>query len=200
MNKIIEKDTVLYLSSKDQNINIDINGPCTLDVYHFVVNQDSFIQINLNARYASVNYYYSIINYDDHEIVIDVLHNEKNTSSNFYNHGVNVLDNSLSFLVNGIVYKDKTGSVCNQENQIMNLSNGNSRICPNLLIDCYDVNSSHSAYIGKFKKDVVFYLESRGIPKEVAYKMLIKGFLVSSLVDEEKISDYLAEIENIKRR
>lgn len=197
MNKIIKKDTILYIDRGDQEVNIDINGNCIVDIYQFVIDDDSNISVNLNCEGASVNYYYSNINYYNHVVSVNIKHNKKNTVSNIYNHGVNVLDNKLDFLVNGIILKDMNGAVCNQENQIINISNGKSTICPNLLIDCFDVESSHSAYIGKFSKDKLFYLESRGLNKNNAYHLLMKGFLIPNGVLEDRVKDYLDEIEKI---
>lgn len=197
MNKIIENDTILYLNQDDFEVVLDINRNCKVDVYHFVINHSSSIMINLNSEGATVNYHYSTINYDDHEVKIEVNHKEKNTTSNLYNHGVNVKTGRLNFLVNGIVPKDMVQCICNQENQIINISDGKSTICPNLLIDCYDVVSSHSAYIGKFSLEKVFYLESRGFSKETAYQLLLKGFLIFEGVNSDILGDYLLEIENI---
>lgn len=73
-----------------------------------------------------------------------------------------------------------------------------STICPNLLIDNYDVDSNHAAYIGKFKDEMMFYMMSRGISREVAYRLLLQGFLVNNTVREnEKIKLFLDEIEKI---
>ena len=60
-------------------------------------------------------------------------------------------------------------------------------IRPNLLIDCYDVISSHSAYIGSFRDDFVFYLMSRGLSREASYEILMKSFLVRDVVKLEKV-------------
>ena len=94
--------------------------------------------------------------------------------------------------------KKTSGCVCNQENQIINIRDGKSTICPNLLIDNYDVVSNHSAYIGKFSDDKLFYLMSRGISLKDAYKLLLNGFLINSKsLDLEKVGLFLEEIDKI---
>lgn len=197
MNKIIEKDTILYLDGKDSQIILDINAKCSVVVYHFVIDQESEVCINLNCRGASIDYHYNIINYHDNYYKINVNHYKDNTVSHIYNHGVNVKNNKLHFSVNGIVPKDIINCICNQENQIINIENGKSTICPNLLIECYDVISNHSAYIGKFGLEKLFYLESRGLTREMSYRLLLKGFLIPQKVDIEEIQEFLLEIENI---
>lgn len=197
MNKIIENDTILYLNQSDKDVVLDINNSCRVLVYHFITDSGFKVDINLNSEGAVIEYYCSVINYKDNNININVYHNNKNTVSNIYNHGVNVKDNKLNFLVNGVVYKDMVQCICNQENQIININDGKSMICPNLLIDCYDVDSNHSAYIGKFGLDMIFYLESRGVSREVAYKLLLKGFLIPNFTSVEIAKDCLLKIENI---
>ena len=68
----------------------------------------------------------------------------------------------------------------------------------NLLIDNYDVDSNHAAYIGKFKDEIMFYMMSRGISREVAYRLLLNGFLINSdSIEKDKIKLFLDEIEKI---
>ena len=116
---------------------------------------------------------------------------------NANDHGVNVLDNVLDFNVTGVVLKDIKGSICNQENRIININDGKSTICPNLLIDSYDVVSSHAAYIGKFSDDVLFYLMSKGINKKKAYELLILSFLLPEGIEKEKIENFILEVKKI---
>ena len=101
-----------------------------------------------------------------------------NTESKIICHGVNTGDKKLEFNVTGLVPKDMDKCICNQENQIINLKDGESVIKPNLLIRNYDTFSNHAAYIGEFSKDKMFYLESRGISEEDAIRLLMKGLLL----------------------
>ena len=113
-------------------------------------------------------------------------------------HGVNVKDNKLDFDITGYVPNKSDKSECNQKNQILNISDGKSTILPKLLIDNYDVSSSHSAYIGKFRDEVLFYLMSRGISKEKATHLLIEGLLISGGdLEQEEVIKFQTEIENI---
>ena len=196
MNKIlkIDKDSSIYLDSNDTIIDIDKNVKVSL--YQFVTDEDVRVVINLNHKNAEVKYYLNVINYNDHKIDVTVKHKASDTVSNIYNHGVNVKDKKLDFNVNGYAYKDVVCE-CNQENQIINISDGKSTILPNLYIDSYDAVSNHAAYIGKFSKEKEFYMMSRGISRDKVRHILIKSLLIPSYVDRDKIKEFLEEIEKI---
>ena len=54
---------------------------------------------------------------------------------------------------------------------------------PNLYIDSHDVEASHSALIGKFSDEELFYLQSRGLDIKSAEKLLVTGFLTSNITN-----------------
>lgn len=190
-------ERVLHLFDyENQNITYNLESNAKLVVYQYGFDISNYIVINLNGENACVEYHYSTINYKKNRYDILVNHNTSNTKSNIYNHGLNVLNNQLDFNVTGKVVKSSDNCTCNQENQIINLANGNSAILPNLLIDNYNVISTHSAYIGKFKDELLFYLMSRGISRKSGYELLIKSFLINS---SEKEEDMILLEEEIKK-
>lgn len=192
-----DDDKVLYLfDDKNKNYTFNVKDS-KLIVYHYVIDSTINVEVNLNSINSEIEYHYSIINYNDNDYKIEVNHNYKNTYSNIYNHGVNINDNKLHFDIIGSVGKDISGCTCNQENQIININDGNSTILPKLLIDNYDINSSHSAYIGKFSNDILFYLMSRGISKDNTYKMLIKSLLINGGEESVELEKFKEKIENI---
>lgn len=135
------------------------------------------ITINLNGLNSRVDYNFSTITYDNQKYVININHNNKNTISNVINHGVVMNDSKLLFEVNSSVKKGNKGSKLNQESKIIVMSSNNSIIKPNLFIDEYDVDAVHSATIGKFRNDEIFYLKTKGLSEKDAISLLIKGFL-----------------------
>ena len=194
----IKENKELYLFDKtNQSRTYNVSENSKLAVYQYGINIDNDIVINLNGENAEVEYHYSTINYDDHKYKIVVNHNSSKTISNIYNHGVNVKDNKLDFDITGYVPNKSDKSECNQKNQILNISDGKSTILPKLWIDNYDVISSHSAYIGKFKDEILFYLMSRGISEKVSYDLLIKSFLVNGCDNTELIEKLEKEIKKI---
>ena len=69
------------------------------------------------------------------------------------------------------------GSVAYQTNRNLTLSEGAwAESVPNLDIETNDVKCSHASTIGPIDDEQRFYLESRGIPPEVAERLVVLGF------------------------
>ncbi len=62
---------------------------------------------------------------------------------------------------------------------------------PGLEIEANDVKCSHGATTGQIDDDQLYYLRSRGIPKEVAYELLVFGFFeeIIEKFDNEELKD-----------
>ena len=148
--------------------------------------------INLDEENANIEYNLKTIAEKEENYDILTYHNASNTTSIINPNGVNIKEGKIKFNVSSFVPKGKIKCDASQNNKIINLTNNECIINPNLYIDEYDVTANHSAWIGTFKEDELFYLESRGINKSDATKLLIKGFLANKLEIKED------EIENIK--
>ena len=189
---------VLYVIDNNKNSNYEYDLSEDTIIYHYSINSSSNVNINLVKEDIKLDYYFNTINYDDNKFSINVNHKSNNTHSEVYNHGINMNTNKLTFDVTGIVPKEYSKCICNQDNQIINMDNGKSTILPKLLIDNFDVDSNHAAYIGKFKDEYLFYLMSRGISKKMSYKLLLNGFLINSdSIELDKIKEFVDEINRI---
>ena len=189
---------IIYVIDDNQKKSYKYNIEEDTIIYHFSINSSSDVEINLEKEGISLYYYYNNINYDDNKFSIRVNHLKNSTHSEIFNHGVNVFCNKLIYYVDGVVPKNSSKCICNQDNQIINMDNGKSTICPNLLIDNYDVDSNHAAYIGKFRDEEIFYLMSRGISREICNRLLLNGFLINSdSIDMNKIELFVNEIKNL---
>ena len=72
---------------------------------------------------------------------------------------------------------DAKGSVAYQTNRNLTLSKGAwAESVPNLEIETNDVKCSHASTVGPIDEEQRFYLESRGIPPEVAERLVVLGF------------------------
>lgn len=171
----------------EEEANVDIKK---INDIELVKEYDIF---NLNGRGAKVKRVLKTISSNKQKYDILVYHNAKETSSDLINHGVNIELGELIFNVFSFVPKDMIDCFVNQSNRIINLTEGNCAINPNMYIDCFDVNANHSAFIGAFSEDELFYLQSRGIDLETATKLLIRGFLTSDLSDilKDKYNDII---------
>ena len=189
---------IIYVLDNKKNKDYKYNIDEDTIIYHYSINSSSKVDINLVKEDIELNYYYNTINYDDNKFSINVNHKSNNTHSEVYNHGINMKTNKLTFDVTGVVPKNTSKCICNQDNQIINMDNGKSTILPKLLIDNFDVDSNHAAYIGKFKDEYLFYLMSRGISRENSYKLLLNGFLINSdSIEKDKIKELIDEINRI---
>lgn len=148
-----------------------------------IKNQSIF---SLNGEQASVKQVLKTISKNKEKYDIIVNHNSKYTKSDIINNGVNIESGMLEFNVSSIVPDKMDKCYVNQSNRIVNLTENKCSISPNMYIDCYDVIANHSAFIGTFKDEELFYLQSRGISHLDATKLLIRGFLTSALDEEEK--------------
>ena len=187
-NLVIEEDTELVLNFNDTSrdiyivvedniclnivdisfntsnkINITLKNDSRVIYNKFSINSGDYIYTLLDGEYSNVVINNSVVNNDDTKMKFVIEHNNTNTSSNLSNHGVNNSSGTLYFNVDSKINRSASLACADQENKIINLVKGDSKILPNLLVDNYDVSASHSAYISDFDKESMFYLNSRGI-------------------------------------
>ena len=158
-----------------------------------------YYKINLNEKKSKINYIFKTISTSKEKYDITVYHNQSNTESYIKNNGVALKDGKIKFNVSSFVPNGNKECQVDQVNRIINLTKNKCEIDPNLYIDEYDVNASHSALIGKFSDEEMFYLESRGINKTDALKLLIKGFILSNIEIEELKNQINEKIEKYWR-
>ncbi|MDD3241433.1 MAG: SufD family Fe-S cluster assembly protein [Bacilli bacterium] len=199
----IEKGSniIINLLIKDSinDIIINIEENSNLIINYLTINDNTKIEINLNKERSNVSLYYSSINYKESNYIVNINHNSKNTTSKIINHGISVLGNKIDFTINGNIPLYADNCICNQDSKIINIKDSKSIIKPNLFIENYNVEANHSAYIGQFNKDKLFYLESRGIKNDQAIFLLLKSFMINNMsLPEELESKFIYEINKIR--
>ncbi len=91
-----------------------------------------------------------------------------------------VVSNGARVKVKGTVKidKDAVGSDSFLAMKLLMLDDKSSAVAePELEIENNEVKASHSASVGRIDEEQLFYLESRGVSKPEAEKLIIKGFL-----------------------
>ena len=136
--------------------------------------------VNLNGENANCDIILKTVSKSLEKYDLLINHNKLNTTSNIVTNGLNISGN-LYFTVTTYVPNGIKNCICNQQNRIINLVDKECVIKPNLLIEEVDVTANHSALIGSFKDDEIFYMQRLGISKEDANKLLIEGFLKSKI-------------------
>ena len=191
--KILEK-----LDGKEGKIRtkyfIKENSNLKVSKINDVKKLNEYIIINLDGEKSKIDYNLKTIAVTEENYDILTYHNKNNSISNINTNGVCIDKGKIKFNVSSFIPKGIKGCDAGQNNKIINLTDNECIIKPNLYIDEYDVTANHSAWIGNFNEKELFYLMSRGINENDATKLLIKGFLTSNLDLEEK------ELENITKK
>ena len=90
------------------------------------------------------------------------------------------MKNQASSILNSITKIEKGASKSNgqQSGKVLMLNpKARGDANPILLIDENDVVAGHAASVGRVDPLQIYYLMSRGIPKEEAEKLIVNGFL-----------------------
>lgn len=145
-------------------------------------------KVHLNGKKAELSYRLTTISKQEQTFKFIVYHNASHTKSNVIHHGVNVDNGQLSFDLTGIVYQHMIDCILDQNSRIITLNEKECNINPNLFMEENDVIASHSAFIGKFSDEELFYLQSRAVPYKKALHLLIKGFLLQNIQEDEIIN------------
>ena len=175
--------------------NLNLNSYLNVCKYNNTFDIKEMMITNLNNENASIDYLFKSIarKKESYDYVIN--HNAKNTISNIKNNGVN-LTGSMNIQISTVVPKNIINCKANQYNRIINLTKNKCEIRPILYIDEYLVDANHSALIGDFDTEELFYLQTMGISLKEAYNLLIKGFLLSGVENDmllTKIKDSINE-------
>ncbi|KRL00122.1 Fe-S cluster assembly protein SufD [Liquorilactobacillus capillatus] len=102
----------------------------------------------------------------------------KHTIGHILQHGVILSRSTLTFNGIGHIIKGAKGADAQQESRVLMLSNkAKGDANPILLIDDNDVTAGHAASIGRVNQEQLYYLMSRGLPKKMAERLVIIGFL-----------------------
>lgn len=105
------------------------------------------------------------------------LHDAPDTTSNLMFKGA--VDDESRSVYTGLIRVEETARGTNafQTNRNLKLSDHAwAESVPNLEIETNDVRCSHASTVGPIDEEQLFYLESRGVPTEVAERLIVTGF------------------------
>ncbi|HEU4320490.1 MAG TPA: Fe-S cluster assembly protein SufD [Acidimicrobiia bacterium] len=111
----------------------------------------------------------------DYRMVIN--HSGRNTTSDVFLKGA--LEDESQSVFTGLlrIEKDAQKTSTFETNRNLVLSeNAKAHSVPNLEILCDDVICGHGSSVGPLEEDHLYYLQSRGLSKERAERLLIRGF------------------------
>ena len=162
------------------------------------------INCNLNDEYSSA-FINGVINLRDmqhHEIKTNINHLAENTKS--YQLIKSVLNDSSKGVYQGKIFVEQSAQKTDgyQLSKALLLSeNSEFNAKPELEIYADDVKCSHGSTSGSLDDNAIFYLMSRGILKNDAYKLLINGFLLDVIekITDKEIKNLILELMGVKR-
>ena len=179
-------DVRLYESSFLDRINVNNkyvirNGSLSVNKFYDTFNVCENIDIDLLCESSKIDYRFSNICRGVEDYVININHNCKNTVSSINNKSIAMDGSKINFVINSRVGKEYENSILDQNTRVVTLGDSDTKISPNMYIDCDDIEARHGSVIGTFKDEMVFYLMSRGITYSDSIKLLVKGYLFSNI-------------------
>ena len=107
-----------------------------------------------------------------------VVNRGNHSVGNILQHGV-ILDRAtLTFNGIGLIEKYAKGADAQQESRVLMLSEkARGDANPILLIEEFEVTAGHAASVGQVDEEQLYYLMSRGLSREAAEYLVVRGFL-----------------------
>ena len=170
------------------------DGELRINKFYNNKNVSENIDIDLCSMGSKIDYRFSNICTGVENYIININHNNKKTISNINNKSIAMDGSKLNFVINSIVKKEYNGSVLDQNTRIVTIGDSDSKISPNMFIDCDDIEARHGSVVGTFKDELVFYLMSRGIEYNDCIKLLVKGFLFSNIDVDNKMRERILNV------
>lgn len=181
---------ILNINSNIKKININCNDLCDVEVNNFNSNDNSYdIDVSLGKK-SEIKLVTSTISNTNNDVCVNIVHNGEASKSLCINNGV-VKSGSISYKITGDVKRGAVNSSVVQDSKIIADDVSRALIKPILLIDEGVDEASHAASVGSYSSDVLFYMESRGIEKSEAIKLLNKGLLINNFKYVDTISNLI---------
>ncbi|PKP51605.1 MAG: Fe-S cluster assembly protein SufD [Bacteroidetes bacterium HGW-Bacteroidetes-12] len=187
-NKIQDKKETNFSIATEQ-IYQEANSNFTINTATFngaLVRNNLTIEVDASNCETNLNGLYLGKNKDhiDNHTVVD--HKKPHCNSNEVYKGI--LDDESTGVFNGKVFVRQDAQITNafqQNNNILLTDNAAAYSKPELEIYADDVKCSHGSTTGQIDEEAIFYLQSRGISKKGALKLMINAFAKDAL---EKVS------------
>ncbi len=209
MNKLLVKEGILSINNSLNDLDIktntltlkisgnvcinDINNNTDLDLKiimsdgsHLLYNRynESINKFNLDVEitsnaYVEFNYSLKTLIASDISLNANIAGNNNISHINF--HGITDQNGVIKNVATSKVDEATKDNEVLENLRIVTLNDAENMIIPNLLVRSDSVNAIHNTTISTVDKDYLFYLNSKGINKKDATKLIVDGFLKSNL-------------------
>lgn len=194
---------VLWINHSDgaldiiENVNVDEHADVRLIYGELSTGKHTKdTKVHLIGDHANVELIAAVLAFDELQWSMQADHKARNTEANLNTNAIILDDGKLRLDVEGKIAKGFIRSKTHQMSRILNLGKDTQGIVfPKLLIDENDVEASHAASVGQANDEHIFYLQSRGLTKLEALRLMIKGYLAPVIkeIDQIEIQEKLME-------
>jgi len=196
---------VTELSSKDALVEhyFTVERDAKLDLIGGFVSDilNAKMHVDLVGPGAEVKLRAIAVSSDNNQQNIDVLiiHKAPDTIGNMTNIGI--ANKHGKIILNGVEKIEKGMKRANAFQTLKGIITSDMatvEVNPILLINEYDVKAGHGATIGKLEEDQLYYLQSRGLTKAEAEKLIVNGFLTPIIeeIEDEPLKERFISLVN----
>lgn len=196
VSELNSKDALLeHYFTAERDAKLDLIGGFVSNVLN------SKMHVDLVGQGAEVKMRAVAVSSDDHKQNIDVLivHKAPDTYGDMTNIGI--ANKNGRIVLNGVEKIEKGMKHANAFQTLKGIITSDTAVVevnPILLIDEFDVKAGHGATIGKLEEDQLYYLQSRGLSKAEAEKLIVNGFLkpIIDEIDDEPLKERFVGLVN----
>ncbi len=201
----VKDNANVYYLNIDRLNNAYINRKVTVATnavvnYHTVSLNKAFnenkVIVDLNGEGAECDFKLITVASEETHNTFDVSLNNMvgKTKANIWQKAVAKSGGQNEFLATGYIHKDCPEAENFQESRVLLLDEASKGdASPLLLINHHDVLAGHAAGVSRVNEEELYYLQTRGITKNEAEKLMTIAF-VKPLIDEMKTEELQAEI------
>ncbi len=184
MNKLLEGSKVINIINNNDDILYELkdNASIVINLFFDTLNSHNIdVKMNNNSKLV-INY--SGLSKDNNDIKIGVSVDGSNNKLIINGRFIS-LENTCNVYVDAYAKNDTLDNIIEENLKGIN-EDGMVMLNPVLRIDTNEISASHGATVGKFDKNVLFYLESKGL-SEIDAKEIIKNSFLYSLFSDNFI-------------
>lgn len=193
-------DDALHVSQNDALIGRDAH------LRHIAVTLGGeIVRVSTNARYAGPGgsfeglgvYFADAGQHQEHRLFVD--HEAPHCHSNVEYKGALQGDTAHTVWVGDVLIRASAEGTDTYElnRNLVLTEGGRADSIPNLEIETGEiVGAGHASATGRFDDEQLFYLQARGIPEDVARRLVVRGFFASIVarIGVPEISEHLMEV------
>ncbi len=203
----VEADAKVYYLNLDRlnkaNINREVNiaENAIVDFHNVSLNSaknDNQVLINLDGENSICNYkLITVASHETHNMFdVRLNNNAANTKADIWQKAVAKSGGRNEFLATGYIAKGCDKAENYQESRVLLLDEAaKGDASPLLLIEHFDVLAGHAAGVSRVNQEELYYLQTRGISKTEAEKLMTIAF-IKPLIDEMKSEELQTSVLN----